>query len=124
MPTPDEMRATLEKYIQLMCDSDAQGMVDLFADDCWVEDPVGQNRHTGKEALLEFYQGAIPHLQVEITGPIRVAGLECAMPLVAQLTLGEKSSYVDVIDIMRFDDQGKLTSMQAYWNPMEMRPER
>jgi len=124
MPTPDEMRSTLENYIQLMCDSDAKGMVELFADDCYVEDPVGAPRHEGREALLAFFQGAVPMLNVEITGPIRVAGLECAMPLLAELTMGENKSYVDVIDIMSFNEDGKLTSMRAYWNPAEMRPER
>jgi steroid delta-isomerase len=31
---------------------------------------------------------------------------------------------MDVIDVMTFDDEGKITSMRAYWNPADMRPTR
>jgi steroid delta-isomerase len=61
---------------------------------------------------------------VEITGPIRVAGRECAVPLLAELTRNDNKLYIDVIDAMTFDDDGKITGMRAFWNPAEMRPTR
>jgi steroid delta-isomerase len=124
MPTPDELRRILERYIRHMCESDADGIMQLYADDATVEDPVGANPIRGREALHAFYTAAVPQLMVEITGPIRVAGLECAMPLVAEVTMESGKSYIDVIDIMRFNEQGKIVSMRAYWNPAEMRPQR
>ena len=30
----------------------------------------------------------------------------------------------NVIDVMRFDERGKVVSMRAFWNPDEMRPSR
>ena len=29
---------------------------------------------------------------------------------------------VDIIDVMTFDDAGKITTMRAFWDPAEMRP--
>jgi steroid delta-isomerase len=52
------------------------------------------------------------------------AGNECAMPMLAELTMGEQKLYIDVIDVMKFNDDGKVASMRAFWNPAEMRPTR
>jgi steroid delta-isomerase len=46
------------------------------------------------------------------------------MPMLAELTINDQKSYIDVIDVMTFDDEGKITSMRAFWNPAEMRTTR
>jgi steroid delta-isomerase len=46
------------------------------------------------------------------------------MPMLAELTMNDQKSYIDVIDVMSFDDDGKITSMKAYWSPMDMRATR
>jgi len=124
MPTPDEIRSAMESYIKFMCESDIDGIMDLYADDAVVEDPVGGAVVEGRENLRSFYAGSAPKLQVELTGPIRVSGVECAMPMLAELTMNDTKLYIDVIDVMKFNDAGKLVSMRAFWNPAEMRPTR
>ena len=124
MPSPEAIRSAIETYIERMCESDVDGILDLYAEDATAEDPVGGTIQRGREALGKFYAGTVPHLQVEITGPIRVAGRECAVPLLAELTMNDNKLYVDVIDAFTFDDDGRITSMRAFWNPAEMRPTR
>ena len=124
MPSADEIRNVMERYVQLMCDSDADAIMELYADDATVEDPVGGQVLQGREALHGFYAGASPNLQVELTGPVRVAGKECAAPMLAELTMNEQKLYIDVIDVMTFNEDGKITGMRAFWNPQEMRPTR
>jgi len=124
MPTPEEMRSAIEAYIRMMCDSDVDGILDLYSDDGTAEDPVGGTIQGGKDELRKFYAGTAPSLQVEITGPIRVSGHEAAVPMLAELTMNDNKLYLDVIDVMVFDDAGKITSMRAFWNPAEMRPTR
>jgi steroid delta-isomerase len=124
MPTPEEIRGAIQSYIKFMCDSDIDGILDLYTEDATAEDPVGGTVQQGREQLRAFYAGTAPKLQVEITGPIRVSGLECAVPLCAELTMNDSQLYVDVIDAFVFDEAGKITSMRAFWSPMEMRPTR
>lgn len=124
MPSPDEIRAVVRRYAKLMCDSNADGIAALYAEECSVEDPVGGNPIRGREAVRGFYAFTTPSLQVEITGPICVAGKHCAMPMLAELNMNDKKSYVDVIDEFTFDDSGKISSMRAFWNPAELRPTR
>jgi steroid delta-isomerase len=124
MPSPEEIRDVMQRYAKLMCDSDADGIIDLYADGCSVEDPVGGQPLSGKETIRGFYAATSPNLQVEITGPICVAGNHCAVPMVAELTMNDQKSYIDVIDEFRFDEAGKITHMRAFWNPAELRPTR
>jgi len=124
VPTPEEIRSTIQSYIKFMCESDVDGILDLYSEDATAEDPVGGAVQQGGDALRAFYAGTVPKLQVEITGPVRVAGLECAVPLCAELTMNDSKLYVDVIDAFVFDEAGKITSMRAFWSPAEMRPTR
>jgi steroid delta-isomerase len=124
MTDPGAIRDAMQRYVKYLCDSDIDGIMGLFGEDPTVEDPVGRPAIVGAEAVRAFYAGATQALRVELTGPIRVAGQECAMPMLAEIDLGDRKSYVDVIDVMRFDADGKVVSMRAFWNPGEMRPER
>ena len=122
MPDPDEIRAAMQIYVKLLCESDIDGIMDLYADDATVEDPVGKEPHRGSEAIRAFYSLASAKLRVELTGPIRVAGNECAMPMRAEIDLGDRKTYIDVIDVMKFDDEGKVVRMRAFWNGADARP--
>jgi steroid delta-isomerase len=124
MPTPKDIRSTVHSYIDMMCRSDIDGIMALYADDATAEDPVGGNLVQGVEALRAFYAMVAPALLVELRGPICVAGNQCAFPLLAQLTMGDTTQYLDATDIFCFNDDGKITSMRAYWNPAELRAER
>ena len=122
MPSPEDMRATVTRYVELLSQGDAQGIIELYAEDARVEDPVGGDPLVGRAAVLDFYTNMSGKLTAEITGPIRVAGRECAFPMLARAELGGNRMEMDVIDVMRFDDAGKVTSMRAFWSPGEMRP--
>jgi steroid delta-isomerase len=125
MPSPEEIRAKINSYVDMMCSSDIEGIMALYADDATAEDPVGGGNITeGIDAIRDFYSMTAPLLQVELTGPICVAGNACAFPLLAALTMDGVTSYLDATDIFEFNDEGKISSMKAYWNPAEMRAER
>ena len=124
MPSPSELRDIVTRYVAMMCESDIDGIIALYADDATAEDPVGGEVQNGVEAIRAFYGMTAPLLKVELAGPICVAGNECAFPLLAELTMGEDISYLDATDVLSFDDDGKITRMRAYWNPEELRPQR
>jgi steroid Delta-isomerase len=124
MPSSAEIRDTVRRYAKLLCDSDADAIAELYAEDCRVEDPVGGEPIHGRAAVRSFYAAAAPRLQVEIVGPICVSGSQCAVPLLAELTMNDRKSYMDVIDEFSFDGAGRITSMRAFWNPAELRPTR
>jgi len=86
----------------------------LFAEDCVVEDPVGSEPKSGKAEVQAFYATLPPvGVSAALTGPVRAVadGMSAAFPFKIE-TAGFE---MEVIDVMTFDDDGKITSMTAYW---------
>jgi steroid delta-isomerase len=121
----DEIRATVERYAAVFSAGDREGYLDLFADDATLEDPVGGEVHRGKEALGAFFdttRAMTPTIELRITGPVRVAGREAAFPGEARPTIGEDQMVIPIVDTMRFDDEGRITELRAYWDFADLRP--
>lgn len=123
MPTSAEMQAAMRRYVELLNAGDLEGVLALYADDATVEDPVGNPPQRGKEAIRAFYTQAIAsNAQLKITAPQRgSSGNAAAMALDVEVTMpGGPKMIIGVIEIMRFDEAGKVEAMQAYWGPEDM----
>lgn len=120
---PEALRAVAERYAKLMGTGDWKAIVALFADDATMEDPVGAEVHRGIEAITVLYQTSSKiGVGFEVTGPIRVAGSEVAFPLIATLPSKDgQKSFIDVIDLMAFNESGKISSLRAFWRPQDIR---
>lgn len=125
MPSPDEIRAVVTRYMEAMSANDKEGYVALFAPDATIEDPVGTEVHTGHDEIRAFWD-MVHTLSSSITlvptGPPRVAGREVAFPMQAISEVGGSKLVVDIIDVFALDDECRITSMRAFWDPAEMRP--
>ncbi len=119
------IRSTVEAYCAAFGARDQEAYLGLFADGAWIEDPVGSPRHEGADALRAFFESTTTmaeSIELRQTGPVRVAAGECAFPMQARPVIGGTTLVVDIIDVMTFDDAGKITTMRAFWDPAEMRP--
>jgi steroid delta-isomerase len=119
------IRAAVDAYCAAFTKGDQAAYVDLFAPDAWIEDPVGTPRYEGQEAIGGFFaqsSSMAESIELRPTGPVRVAAGECAFPMQARPSIGGTTFVVDIIDVMTFDDAGKITTMRAFWDPAEMRP--
>ena len=118
MPTPEQMIAAVHGYVAAFDAGDAEAAVALFAEDATVEDPVGTPAKIGHDDIRAFYTasmqtGAKLHLQ----GPVRVGEDYAAFAFQVRLNWEGKTSTVDVIDIFRFNADGKVAKMEAYFGP-------
>ena len=116
MATPAEIRAAVESYVKLMTAGDADGVTALYADDASIEDPIGAPLQRGREAIRTWYRASAGKVRLELTGPIRVAGGEAAFPMQGTIGTPESPSYLDIIDVMKFDAAGRITSLRAFWS--------
>jgi steroid delta-isomerase len=78
--------------------------------------------HDGIGQFFDESSGLADSIELRLTGPVRVAAGEGAFPMQARPNLGGTTYCVDIIDVMTFDDAGKITTMRAFWDPAEMRP--
>ena len=119
------IRATVEAYCAAFTARDRDAYTGLFTEDAWIEDPVGTPRREGREAIGGFFDessGMADTIELRQTGPVRVAAGECAFPMQARPDIGGATYCVDIIDVMTFDDTGRIATMRAFWDPTEMRP--
>lgn len=121
-----QMKQAMQAYIDAFNRADADAIVALYADDATVEDPVGTAVKSGRKAIAEFYAYAIKSgARLRLAAPIRGShGNSAAMAFDVELNMpqGDKTAraVIRVIDVMTFDEQGKFSSMRAFWGPSDM----
>jgi steroid delta-isomerase len=121
MPTPEAMTAVVHAYVEAFARGDADMAAGLFADDASVEDPVGTPPICGKAAIAEFYRGAMATgAKLRLDGPVRAAAGHAAFAFHVDLDWQGARQRIDVIDLFRFDDAGKIAEMRAFFGPANM----
>ena len=121
MPSHQDMVRVVEAYVSAFGRGDADAVRDLFAVDATVEDPVGSPPHVGHDAIHAFYAASMQTgAKLRLEGPVRTAADRAAFAFSVHLELQGQAMRVDVIDIFRFDAQGKVAAMQAYFGPDNM----
>jgi steroid Delta-isomerase len=120
MASLEEKKSAVERYLASVSAGDIDGIVSLYAEDATLEDPVGSTPVRGHEAIRAFYERATKMgIRLEPTGPVRIAGSEAAFPF-RVTTVGGPKMTIDVIDVFRFDEAGKVREMRAYWGKENM----
>jgi steroid delta-isomerase len=115
----DHIRKTIGRYIELMNASDFDSIAELYAENATLEDPVGTEPIRGRETIREFYAAAIGDVTLELTGSLRVAAGQVAFPMHARIG---GTQTLDIIDVMVFDDDGRIASMRAFWSSEDFQP--
>jgi steroid Delta-isomerase len=114
MPSAEDITKTVNRYIELVGGGRADDIAALYAENAVVEDPVGGEVYDGRDAVRGFYQ-SIENAERECElVTLRVAGNEAAFQF--RLTVGGVMM-IEPIDVMVFDDEGKVSAMKAYWGP-------
>lgn len=124
MPHADDRTSaitdTVNRYIALVAGGSADDLVELYADDATVEDPVGGEVHIGRQAIHGFYS-ALDGAQRECElVALRVAGNEAAFQFRLTVNAGGHRMLIEPIDVMAFDERGKVTAMKAYWSAADV----
>ena len=119
------IRSTIESYTATFSKGDREGWLALWADDATMEDPVGTPVKHGKEAIAAFYDqstGAADAVELRLIGiTIPVAG-QAAFAFEVRPTIGGQAMVMPAIDVMTFDDDGKITSQRAFVDFNQIRP--
>ena len=118
MPSPEQVRATVDAYVDAYARNDKDAFLALWAPDGVLEDPVGTPVHQGPEALGAFWDGARELAdRIELVPrSVIVAGGEAAMVFDIHAHIGEGGMAIEAVDVMRIDDDGRLVSVRAYWD--------
>lgn len=123
---PDQamMKAALQAYVDCINTGDAAGIVALFAPSAAIEDPVGTPVKQGEAIQAWFADTVAFATRITPVAPIRGShGNEAALVFDVEFTPpnGQRLK-IRSVDICRFDDQGLITSLRAFWGPDDIEP--
>jgi steroid delta-isomerase len=122
MPSEKKITETMQAYVDAVSGDDVEAVVALFSEDAVVEDPIGSGSHIGHDALREFYQIAVDSVEkMVLEGNPRIRDQWGACAMLAYPKGMDMKFVIETLDVMAFNDAGKITRMTAYWGDSNMR---
>ncbi len=123
MASADDYANTVNRYLELIA---GKGNVDevaaLYADDATIEDPIGSDLRRGRDAVREFYVAFDDADKETELVSLRIGGNEAAFFWRMTVKAADGGIVIEPISVMAFDDDGKITSMRAFWSPADAKP--
>lgn len=122
MPSAQQIAQVFQDYVDAMTRGDVEKIVSMYAADAVVQDPVGSTPVVGHAAIRDFYAGAAPQVDhMILDGNPRIHQNTGAAPM--RCFPKEPQGFcVEIVDVMVFNDAGKITQMTAYWGETNFRP--
>lgn len=117
-----QIRDVVEQYVKLVGSGPTEDIVNLYTADAVVEDPVGTAPRQGHDAIREFYD-VLAKLDRETElqpDTLRVNGNHAAFMFSLTTRVGGHQFTLSPIDVMEFNDEGKIVHMRAYWSQDDM----
>lgn len=116
-------RATVERYIELVASGTAAQILELYSPEAVVEDPIGSEPRRGLDAIRELYAVLEPLRRKVEAGDVRVSGNHAALAFTMVSEGHGHRMTISPIDVMEFDDEGRIVSMRAYWSQEDLHVE-
>jgi steroid delta-isomerase len=115
MASRKDIVSACDRYLAAVSAGDVDGIMDVYAAEPNIEDPVGSPLKVGRDAVRAFYEGTTgTSLKLTRIGPVCVAGNQAAFTFRIDVDLGDSTLTLASTDLMTFDDEGKVTAMVAY----------
>src|SRR5690349_7912665 len=97
MSTPEENANTVNRYLELAALGKVDEIVELYAQDGTVEDPVGGEVHIGREAIRGFYSAIPAGNNASEMLTLRALGQEAAFYWALTVELGGNRVRIEII---------------------------
>lgn len=120
-PTADVIRSKVDAYLDALHSGSSATIAALYSDDATLEDPVGSESKVGREAIVAHYSALEGTRQTAELLTLKISGASAAFHFRVSTPMGNAVYEVEPIDVMTFDDEGRITSMRAFWSPADMR---
>ncbi|RDI54394.1 nuclear transport factor 2 family protein [Nocardia mexicana] len=119
-----QIREAVERYVQLVETGPTAEILALYAPDAVVEDPIGSDPRRGHAAIGELYDALAQVQRKTELHTLRINGNHAAVSFTLVTEAGGSRMTLSPIDVMEFDDDGRITGMRAYWGPDDMQVDK
>jgi len=119
----DKISRAVRTYFLAIRAMDADAFANAFAEDGMTFDPVGSPAITGRNAVREFFQSICDNFKSIALDEdfIFVAGNGAAVKWTGRgMSTNDREVKFEGIDVFDINEDGKIQTVRAYWNPAEM----
>jgi steroid delta-isomerase len=116
---------TITNYAATFTAGDREAWLDCFTPDATMEDPVGTPVKHGRDEIGAFYdqsRGSADKVELRVGADPLVCAGQAAWVLDIIVTLGDSKLGMNAIDVMTFDDDGRITSQRAFVDFSKLAP--
>jgi steroid Delta-isomerase len=120
---PDKISRAVRAYFLAVRAMDPEAVASTFAEDGTTFDPVSSPGITGRDGIREFFQSIYKNFKsVGLTeDSVFVAGNGAAVKWTGSGTsINGSEVRFEGIDVFEVNEDGKIQTLRAYWNPAEM----
>ncbi|MUL48826.1 steroid delta-isomerase [Mycobacterium sp. CBMA293] len=118
MASVEQIQNVVAQYMELLAAHQPDKIADLFAENATIEDPVGTEVKTGRQTFVDFFAvlASMEEIRVE---PLwtKVAADTAVFAFKLRARSGTFGYEVNTMDVMVFDDDAKIVSLRAVWDP-------
>jgi steroid Delta-isomerase len=124
MPTPEQVRAAVDAYVEAYRRNDRDAFLATFARDAVWHDPVGAPPHEGHAGIGAFWDQAHQMAEKIVLEPtdVIVCGDEAAMVFTINAETAGGALTFDAVETFLVGEDGKITLLKAYWDMSRARP--
>ena len=116
----EDIRSTVQRYLDLVATGTAAEIVALYAEDATLEDPVGSEALHGHEAIRAFYAGLEGLTITNRLVTLRPCAGQAAFHFEIVTEVGDMKYKMAPLEVMTFDEAGKILSMRAFWSDEDL----
>ncbi len=120
MASEQQIRSAVQRYLDTVATGVSKDIAALYSAGATVEDPVGSPAHVGRAAIEKFYSALeSAQIRTELL-TVRVAGDSAAFAFRVTTESDGRTTVIEPIDVMTFDEDAHITSMRAFWSRVDI----
>lgn len=123
MPTPDELRTAIDRYVATINGRDPVAIAELFTDDAVQADPASAPPNVGRQAITAFFADGIAASEgwTFRAESVHTCASTVAIDFVIDVVLVGGSMAISGIEVFQATDDGRFSSAHAYWDDADVR---
>jgi len=122
MPTPDDLRTAVDRYVATINGRNPADIAALFTEDAIQADPASAPPNVGRDAIATFFTNGIAASDGWVFEAERVhtCGSTVAVDFRITIALGEGSMVISGIEVFESAEDGRFSSAHAYWDDADV----
>ncbi|MDQ1361380.1 MAG: steroid Delta-isomerase [Acidimicrobiaceae bacterium] len=122
MPTSDELRSLIARYVATLNARDPDAIAALFAEDAVQADPASNPPNVGREAIGTFFAGSIEASDGwTFSAPtVHTCGDHVAINFRIAVEAVGTTMIMSGIEVFAVDEAGLIASVHAYWDEADV----